>query len=243
LLRGAVTDPRVDALIDAATRPFAAAGRFARYFARGKLRHDPVYLALLERGVFSNSTCVLDVGCGQGILLSLLLAAHEQYRAGMWPKDWPAPPDNLQLRGIEMRRADVRRARLALGAHAKVEQRDVRDGELAPSDVVVLLDVLHYLDHESQELLLARAVRALKPQGVLIARVGDAARGAIARLTRIVDYVVAAARDRRVTPLHMRTTNEWLGSLERLGMQVTLTPMSHRTPFANVLLIAQRNGQ
>ena len=111
-------DSPVDALIDAAARPFSAAGRFARHFAHGKLRHDPVYLALLERGVFPDRVRVLDLGCGQGILLSLLVAAREQYLAGTWPEGWPAPPGTLRLRGIEQRRADVRRARLALGAYA-----------------------------------------------------------------------------------------------------------------------------
>ena len=39
-----------DALIDAASRPYLAAGRYAYYFARSKLRHDPIFFSLLRTG-------------------------------------------------------------------------------------------------------------------------------------------------------------------------------------------------
>jgi len=34
---------------------------------------------------------LLDLGCGRGVLLSLLKAVKAQYQAGLWPQDWPAP--------------------------------------------------------------------------------------------------------------------------------------------------------
>jgi len=54
---------------------------------------------LLRRGLLPDRESLLDLGCGRGILLSLLKAAKEQYQAGVWPLDWPVPPLNLGLRG------------------------------------------------------------------------------------------------------------------------------------------------
>ena len=42
--------PLIPALLDAACEPYRSAGRFAYHFARGKLRADPVYRAILELG-------------------------------------------------------------------------------------------------------------------------------------------------------------------------------------------------
>ncbi len=105
-------DPQFRLLLEAASRPYAAAGRYAWHFARGKLRHDPVFMYLLRHGLLPDRGSLLDLGRGQGVLLSLLKAAKAQYQAGLWPQDWPAPPLNLDLSGIELL---VREAHAAAG--------------------------------------------------------------------------------------------------------------------------------
>jgi len=235
------TSEPIAALLDAAVRRFAPAGRVAVGFARGKLRYDPVYLALLRRGLVPDGARVLDLGCGQGTLFALLLAAREQYRAGRWPVDWPAPPLRLSLRGIERAGADVRRARLALGREAEIEGADLRVARLAPSDVVVLLDVMHYLEEPAQERLLAAVADAVAPGGLLLMRVGDATAGAAALLTRVVDHLVALARGRGAHRLHFRAIPQWIALLVRLGFAVDAEPMSEGTLFANVLLVARKH--
>ena len=55
--------------------PYRAAGRFAWHFARGKLGRDPVFRGLVERGELrcgDGPPRVVDIGCGQGLLASLL---------------------------------------------------------------------------------------------------------------------------------------------------------------------------
>jgi len=79
------------------------------------------------------------------------------------------PPLRLSLRGIERAGADARRARLALGREAEIEGADLRVARLAPSDVVVLLDVLHYLEEPVQERLLAAVADAVAPGGLVLA--------------------------------------------------------------------------
>jgi hypothetical protein len=78
-------DPQFRLLLEAASRPYAAAGRYAWHFARGKLRHDPVFMYLLRHGLLPDRGSLLDLGCGQGVPLSLLKAAKAQYQAGLAP--------------------------------------------------------------------------------------------------------------------------------------------------------------
>jgi len=231
----------VAALFDAVARRYAPAGRFAVGFARGKLRHDPVFVTLLRRGLVPDGVRLLDLGCGQGVLLTLLVAAREQYRAGRWPAGWPAPPSGLNLRGIEVLRADVRRARVALGHEAEIEAADLRVARVTPSDVIVLLDVVHYLETPAQERLLAAVADALPPGGLFLMRVGDVTARIPALLTRTIDHFVTLARGGGLHRFHCRTVPQWVAALERLGFAVDAEPKSEGTPFANVLLVARKH--
>ena len=78
-------------LIDHASEPYRTVGRFAYHFARGKLSSDPVFVGMLERGLFPDGARILDLGCGQGLLTAWLLAARQLYDAGDWSAAWPAP--------------------------------------------------------------------------------------------------------------------------------------------------------
>ena len=125
------------ALLDAATQPFRRAGNYAWRYARGKLRFDPVYFNLLRQGLFPNEGTLLDLGCGQGLLLSLVVAARRQYRSGHWPAGWQAPPQGLRLEGVERSADRVAVARSALGAEAKIEQGDLRAADFIAIQLIV----------------------------------------------------------------------------------------------------------
>lgn len=110
--------PEVEALLERAARPYVEAGMLHWEFVRGKLRHDPLYFGLLRRGSLPSGGTLLDLGCGRGILFSLLNAARQQAAAGAYPPGWPAPPSGLTLHGIEGRAKAARTARVALAAAA-----------------------------------------------------------------------------------------------------------------------------
>lgn len=57
------------------------------------------------------------------------------------------------------------RARSAPGARRHVVQGDIRL-DYRPTDAIVLLDVLHYPDPASQEVVLTRSHAALVPRGM-----------------------------------------------------------------------------
>ncbi len=231
-------------LLDAACQPYRAAGRFAWHFARGKLGHDPVFHHLLQHGLIAPGNHVLDIGCGQGLLASLLIAAG-RVPANAWPVRWAAAPTHATLTGIELMPRDVARAQAALGHEAERARfvcADMREAAFPPSDAVVILDVLHYIPVAEQDALLERVHAALSPQGRLLLRVGDAndRRGFV--ISQWVDRLVTWARGHRVPPTFGRPLQAWISQLDAIGFDVSPRPMSHGTPFANVLLVATRRA-
>ncbi len=245
------TDRAWRALLDAATARYQNAGRFAYHFGRGKLGRDPVFRAMLELGLLPAGCRIVDIGCGQGLLASLVQACADSASQGQWPAHWAAAPASRSYLGIELMPRDVARAEQALEGIELTQKfvcDDMCQAVIPPCDAVVILDVLHYVDHAAQEALLARVREALKaglpteagrasPQRLLL-RVGDAASTGGFAISQWVDRVVTTLRGHRVPPTWGRSLPQWLGLLAQLGFEVQVMPMSQGTPFANVLLIA-----
>lgn len=246
------TDAAWRALHARATAPYKASGNFGWHFARGKLGHDPAFRGILERGLIgAGRPRLLDIGSGQSLLANLLHSASAMQReGGPWPGAWPATPARPAYTGIELMPRDVERARRAMG-HIEPAPAlvcgDMCSAALPPCDVVVILDVLHYVDHAAQEGVLARvrdalragaAGRAPSVGGRLLLRVGDAASRRGFAISQWVDRTVTRIRGHRVSPTWGRPLADWMALLERLGFAVQSLPMSQGTPFANVLLVA-----
>jgi SAM-dependent methyltransferase len=227
------------ALVDAASAPYRQAGAFAWRFARGKLRLDPVFPYLLSQGLIAPRAHVLDIGCGQGLLASLLRACSLLAQQGRWPSHWAAAPLAVRVTGIELVPRDVERARASLGNAAEFVCGDMRHTPFPQADTVVILDVLHYISLPEQNEVLARVRRVLPAGGSLLLRVGDAAARRGFLLSQWADGLVAWVRGRRARPQAGRTLPEWTAQLESLGFEVRSQPMSQGTPFANVLLVAK----
>lgn len=234
-----MTPPEYRRLVQAAAALYRGVGRYPYHFARGKLGADPVFPALLSGGLIADGARVLDLGCGQGCLEALLLAAQQQFDAGDWPVGWPAPPQNLHLRGIELQDRVADWGRKAFGDRATIDTGDLNDIVLPEADVVVILDVLHYLDREAQGRIVARIARALRGQGLLLLRVGDAGAGLPFLVTRLADKVSTLLRGQGLPAHHTRPVSEWKALLESAGFLTSSAPMSDGTPFSNVLLTAR----
>jgi SAM-dependent methyltransferase len=204
-----------------------------------------VFRGLLERGDLTPGARVLDIGGGQG-LVAALLHASEQVSAGQgWPAQWRTPaPWASAYTCIELMPRDARRGAAALAGLPFAPHfinADMRQTPLPACDVVLLLDVLHYVDHAAQDALLKRVRQALAPQGRLLLRVGDSANCHGFAISQWVDRIVTGVRGHRVPPTWGRPLEDWIAALRELGFNVHAVPMSQGTPFANVLLVGNLN--
>lgn len=233
------------ALLKRASRPYLAAGLHPWFFARGKLGHDPVFAGLLRLGLIPHGARLLDLGCGQGLLAALLLAAEAPSCDIDWPAQWAEAPCGVTLHGIDFVARDVRWAQCALRAagaepaRAHFEHADIRNANFGAADVVMLLDVLHYLEFDEQRQVLERVRDCLLPAGTLLLRVSDANAGWNFRFGRFVDKAVLVGRGLRGAQLRCRPLTEWLRLLEAIGFSVKTLPMHAGTPFANLLLVCR----
>lgn len=234
-------------LFTAACSPYRQAGRFAWHFAHGKLSRDPVFKGMLQLGLLPSShpIKVLDIGCGQGLLSSWLLSAEAQYAKDDWPIGWPAPPVIAHVHGIELMPRDVERAERALRSaadRATFEVGNMCTATFAPSDAVVILDVLHYVDFPAQDDVLKKVHTCLSPDGVLLLRVGDAAGGLPFKISNWVDNVVTSIRGHKTLPTFCRTIADWQCDITSIGFAVKAIPMNVGTPFANILLVCKKGA-
>jgi SAM-dependent methyltransferase len=237
--RNAMTAQFRRTLIDRAAQPYRSAGHFAWHFAKGKLKGDPVFFGLLEHGLIPDSTRLVDLGCGQGLLASWLLEARTLYESGNWPAHWPAAPKVENYWGLELMPRDVERASAALGNRAQFELGDIRSAGLGQTDAAIILDVLHYLDYDAQEDVLRRVRAALPAGGIFITRIGDAAGGLPFYFSNWVDHAAFLLRGHRSYKVYCRTLSEWLDVLKRNGFEAAPLPMHKGTPFVSVMLVAK----
>jgi len=232
--------PEIEALIGAASRRYLDCGMFAWEFVRGKLRHDPLYFGVVGRGLVANGSdepgSILDLGCGRGILFSLILAVHE---IGARPPGWLPTPKGLRLIGFEGRPKIAAQAKKALGDEAEISTANLATVELPRCRVALLLDVLHYLPAAAQENLLDRVVGALEPGGVLLLRDADAEGGGSYWATRVQERLAALARGDFSQRFAYRSAREWRRLLEARGLATETTPLSEGTPYANVLVVGR----
>ncbi|MCS7101307.1 MAG: hypothetical protein NZL99_06360, partial [Burkholderiaceae bacterium] len=105
-------------LVQAAADRYRAAGHTAYHFARGKLAGDPVFAALLAQRLIPDGARLVDLGCGQGVLLALLAAAQDEAVRVRWPQTLPALPRHVRGQGVDLRTRAVAAARIALGPAA-----------------------------------------------------------------------------------------------------------------------------
>jgi uncharacterized protein (DUF2062 family)/2-polyprenyl-3-methyl-5-hydroxy-6-metoxy-1,4-benzoquinol methylase len=218
---------------------YLSAGVTPWEFARQKLTADPVYFDVLRKGVLPSTGRLLDLGCGQGLLLATLATAAAWHREARWPDSWPPPP-SLDLHGVEMGNRLARIGRLALGNDAIIEVGDVRHIDWHTWTVITLFDVLHLMPRADQDALLRAASGVLEPGGVLLIREANADASWRFRMVQVTNRLKALVQGRWRQPLIFRSRDEWQRTLEHLGLSVSHAPAARGTPFNNLLLVARK---
>ena len=225
-------------LVAHAAGRFRPAGRFAHHFARGKLGADPIFPALLEPGLIPSGVRLLDLGCGQGLVAAWLEAANGIHASGDWTAALPPPPQLAWYHGIERMPAEVRRARMGLGPGIDITEGDLLSLPWPAADLILLLDVLHYLPPDRQLAVLQRARHHLPADGRLLLRVGDAGAKLRHGWSLAVDRVVSRLRGYGGT-LHGRGLDDWATLLTRCDFEFERFPMGGGTGLSNWLFVAE----
>jgi uncharacterized protein (DUF2062 family)/SAM-dependent methyltransferase len=228
-------------LWESASDPYLPFSIMAWEFARGKLRGDPLYRTTITSGFSRDGGTLVDVGCGQGLMLSVLVQAQRHWAEGTWPAGSPRPPRFDRLVGIELRPRIARLARQALGPAVEVQSSDARENLPAAADAVLFFDILHLVPPLDQEQLIARAVAALAPGGTILIREADPSGGWRFSMVRFGNRLKSIVVGRWRQSFHFRTSGEWASLLTREGLDVSVQPLAEGTPFANVLVRGVRS--
>jgi SAM-dependent methyltransferase len=187
---------------------------------RAKIASDPVVREIASLGDLGE---VVDVGCGRGQMLVVLLEAARATRGTGF--DW----DDAK---IEIARA------AAAGLPATFESGDLRLHAIASCDTVLLVDVLHYLTDAEQDALLGRVAAAARHR--IVVRDLDPDRGWRSVVARVHEVIVTGLGINRGARIRVRPISAITSMLEAHGFSASVTPCWGATPFANVLVVGTK---
>jgi len=203
---------------------FRTSPAFPRGFVRWKIRLDRIYDLLLAEELGRGDA--VDLGCGYG--MTLALAAFQD--------------PGRRLIGCDLDSGRIEVAGRALRPlHAEVKVHDVRSFEFPAPGVIMILDVLQYLEPGEQRDLLERCCASLLPGGRLIVRVHDRKRGVAARLSLALDKVIFRWGGCSGSP-QVLDHEAYERVLADAGMKVRSRRFINRLPLAHILFIADKPG-
>ena len=203
---------------------YRSRSRFTRHYITSKLKRDPIHLVLLGLAREAPFGHIVDVGCGRGqISVALLEARLASSATGL---DWAAAS-----------LADLRQA--GAGLPIEIITRDLSaDFRVPDGDTVLVIDVLYTMERKAALALLKAAADAA--QGRILVRSLDPAAGWRGRFALAIERLARPFwphSGKTVDPLSPAALAE---VLRARGFAARLEPCWGRTPFANVLIVAER---
>ena len=177
---------------------------------------------------------LLDLGSGHGLLAFALAIGSTRRRITGIDHD----PERVRI-------AQSAALKLPTSVKPRFEVGDLKErlasyaaGSLAG---VAMIDILHYFDRVSQQLLINEAARVLAPGGILAMREIDSDAGIRAAANRLYEYIatgIGFTRSASAT-LSFRGASEWTILLESAGFTVRSQPCGP-APFADTLFLGQK---
>jgi len=201
---------------------FRAAGWYARGFVRWKTRLDRIFALLLAEDLGEGPA--VDLGCGHGATLALV-AFRDPRRT---------------LSGCDLDAKRIETASQALsGLDVRLSTGDVRTFPLPAAGLILIIDVLQYLDPAEQASLLRRCASALVPGGRLVFRLPDTRRGPLAWATRLLDRLLLGVGGWGTRPA-CQSPEVYVGLLAEAGMSVDVRTHRNRLPLAHAVFCARK---
>ena len=211
-----------DAIQRTAAR-YRGCDKFTRYYVACKLRMDPVHRAVLDLARAAPFGRVIDAGCGRGQLAVALMEDGGATSILCMDRDARAL---TQLRMA------------ANGLALQTVLGDLASHQPDAAETVLLIDVLYQLPSDVQLDLLRRVAEAAGRR--VIIRTGNPAGGWRSGLSHALERIgrgIWPTYGERFNPLPIARL---VSAVEGLGFMVRQEPCSQGTPFASVLLVADR---
>lgn len=198
--------------------------RFLRSYVAIKVAADPVYEAVYAR-LAASPLPLLDLGCGAGVLP--LYLRERGYRG--------------EIVGVDYDERKISAARLAcLDGSIRFECGDIRKGFDVRGNVA-LLDLLHYLSDEDQQLLLAHAAGSVAEGGMVLIRESPRDASWRYRATYAEESFATAIHWLKAARLNFPTREAILRPFIEQRFAIEVTPMWGRTPFNNHLFVLTKS--
>lgn len=202
-----------------------------RYTDGGISAHLYRWLRLERGGLRALARCfperglIVDLGCGAGLLGHVLVESHADRRVLAVDHDTA--------------RIDALRAS-AQGLAIEAVHADMAAFEVPACAGVALVDVLHYLDGATQERVLARAVAALEPGGVLVIRDPDSDEGLRFHLARLHERLATGLGFTQARVGRYRPARAWETLLRVHGLRPEVLPLPLLHPYADRTIVGRR---
>ncbi len=200
-------------------------GPVLEWYLRIKLRFENYYEPFNK--LIPTQASVLDLGCGYGFLSYMLhFLAPERTIVGVdYDDEKIAVANNGYLRGEKL----------------SFVCEDVMHYQINKWDVIIISDVLHYLQANQQEELLKKCFAALNPNGVLILRDGDSDLKEKHKATKLTEFfsIKLLGFNKSKQPLHFVSGQCIRQLAEQEGMEVETLNEQKRT--SNVIFVIRRS--
>ncbi|WP_028584076.1 methyltransferase domain-containing protein [Desulfogranum mediterraneum] len=186
---------------------------YPRMFARCKLRFDPMFQDLKQLLAEQPAVrTIIDIGCGYGVPACWLLEQYPQ----------------ATLHGLDPDPERVRVAALACGSRGIITRGMAPEMPKVPAraELVLLLDMLHYLDEQTATALLQASRRCLDPGGRVVIRSVLAPPGRRSWSWWLEEYRIRLSGHRA----SYRSQAQLAELLSRTGYRVTMSQLSPANP-------------
>jgi predicted exporter/SAM-dependent methyltransferase len=186
---------------------------YPRMFARCKLHYDPMFAELPEKlPPPAQVRTILDIGCGFGVPAAWCLEYFPQ----------------AEVTGLDPDGERVRVAGLVIGNRGRAMQGWAAElpQDVQPADLILLLDMLHYINDKDADTLFQSCAQAAQPGAVLILRYTVRPRGKPSRLWHLEQLRI------RLSGMsgHYRRPEQVETMLTRAGFTVKLNTVTPTNP-------------